>query len=207
VNYFITGTDTGVGKTFVTALLTRAGRKAGLDTIALKPICCGSREDVHILRAAADGQIPAEEINPMFFELPTSPLVTGKTKRGPVEIEPLAPWFLAHRGQRKSLLVEGAGGWLMPLSTTRTMADVAVLFQLPVLVVVANRLGCLNHTLLTIESIRARGLECAGLIFNNLAKSTTVASKTNKETLREACDVPILFEILPGQQSVELATA
>lgn len=207
MNYFVTGTDTGVGKTFVTALLTRAARLAGLDTLALKPICCGSREDVHILRAAADGQISPEEINPMFFELPTSPLVAGKKKRDPVEIESLASWFLFHRAQRKSLLVEGAGGWLMPLSATRTMADVAALFQLPVLLVVANRLGCLNHTLLTIESIRARGLECVGIVLNNREKSTSLASKTNSETLRQVCDVPVLFEIKPGQQSVELALA
>lgn len=205
MNYFVTGTDTGVGKTFVTALLTRAARLAGLDTLALKPVCCGSREDVHILRAAADGQISPEDVNPLFFKLPVSPIAVSKKKRLPVEIESLAPWFLAHRAQRQSLLVEGAGGWLMPLSATQTMADVAVLFQLPVLLVVANRLGCLNHTLLTIESIRARGLECAGLVLNNREKPSSLASKTNREALGEVCDVPILFEVKSGQQTLELA--
>lgn len=207
MNYFVTGTDTGVGKTYVTALLARALRQSGLDTIALKPVCCGSREDVHILRAATGGQLTAEEINPLFFEAAASPLATGRKKHGVVEIATLTPWFQALRARHQSLLVEGAGGWLMPLTATQTMADVAGLFQLPVLLVVGNRLGCLNHTLLTIESIRARGLECAGIVLNSREKSSSLASKTNKQVLSEICDVPVLFEILPGQQRIELATA
>jgi dethiobiotin synthetase len=207
MNYFITGTDTGVGKTYFTALLTRALRKAGFDTTALKPICCGPREDVHILRAASGGEFPPDEINPIFFEHAVAPLAAAREETRTVDMEQLAAWFLRLRPQRQSLLVEGVGGWLVPITENKTVADLALLTGLPVLIVVANRLGCLNHTLLTIESIRARGLACAGLVLNTLAKDQSLAAKTNREILQECCDVPVLFEIHPGQQSLELAVA
>lgn len=207
MNYFITGTDTGVGKTFFTALLTRALRKAGFDTAALKPICCGPREDVHILRAAADEELTPDEINPVALELPAAPLVAARAENREVDLAMLVPWFHALRTRHRSLLVEGAGGWLVPVSENKTVADMAALFGLPVLVVVANRLGCLNHTLLTVESIRARSLTCAGLVLNTLTEERDAATQTNKKILQECCDVPVLFAIHPGQQSLELAVA
>ncbi len=207
MNYFITGTDTGVGKTFFTALLTRALRRAGFDTGALKPICCGPREDVHILRAAAGGELTPEEINPVFFDLPVAPLVAAREENRNVDMDALAAWFQRLRSSRRSWLVEGAGGWLVPITPEKTVADLAALIGLPVLVVVANRLGCLNHTLLTIECIRAHGLKCAGLVLNNLTEEQTPATQTNKKILQECSDVPVLFEIHPGQQSLELAVA
>lgn len=205
MNYFITGTDTGVGKTYFTALLTRAARQAGLDTAALKPLCCGSREDVHILRAAAGGELPVEEINPVYYDLPVAPLVAAREENRPVSLSALAAWFAALRPRRGSWLVEGAGGWLVPLTETETVADLAVLLGLPVLVVVANRLGCLNHTLLTVEAIRARGLTCAGLVLNTLSNDHSAAAATNKRILQDFCDVPILFELRPGQQRLDIA--
>lgn len=207
MNYFITGTDTGVGKTYFTAMLTRALRKAGFDTAALKPICCGPREDVHILRAAADGELTPEEINPLFFDLPAAPLAAAREEKRAVDLDELAAWFQRLRPQRRSWLVEGAGGWLVPITREKTVADLASLIGLPVLVVVANRLGCLNHTLLTIESIRARGLECAGLVLNTFTEEQTAATQTNKKILQECSNVPVLFEIHPGQQNIELAVA
>jgi len=207
VNYFIAGTDTGVGKTYFTALLTRALRQAGFDTAALKPICCGPREDVHILRAAADGELTPEEINPAFFDLPAAPLVAACAENRAVDMDELSAWFQRLRPLRRSWLVEGAGGWLVPVSREKTVADLAVLIGLPVLLVVANRLGCLNHALLTIESIRAHGLPCAGLVLNTLTDDHSVATQTNRDALQECTDVPVLFEIRPGQQSLELAVA
>lgn len=207
MNYFVTGTDTGVGKTFVTALLVRALRKTGLNTVALKPICCGSREDVHILRAASGGELSMEEMNPQYFDIEAAPLAASRNHLEPVNLDFLAAWFQSHRAQRQSLLVEGAGGWMTPLAAKQTMADLAGLFQLPVLIVVPNRLGCINHTLLTVENIRSRGLECAGLILNSMEKKQSLAARTNRENLQEACAVPILFEIHPGQQALELDRA
>lgn len=205
MSYFITGTDTGVGKTYFTALLTRALRQQGLDTLALKPLCSGDRDDVDILRRAADHTATADEINPIWLAAPTAPLVAARRENRALDFEALVAWFSKLQAKRESLLVEGAGGWLVPITGTHTIADLAVAFQLPVLVVIANRLGCLNHALLTVESIRARGLTCAGLILNSLTIDDSIAAATNRETLEEVCDVPILAELLPGQTVLEWA--
>lgn len=202
---FVTGTDTGVGKTYVTALLTRALRQAGLDTVALKPLCCGPREDVDALCAASDGELTPDETNPVWLAAPTAPLVAARLENTAVDLPALGRWFDGIASTRNSLLVEGVGGWLVPVADGSTSADLAEMFGLPVLVVVANKLGCLNHTLLTLESIRARALPCAGLILNNLSTETSAATETNRQILTEFCDVPILFEIGPGQDAIRIA--
>ena len=207
MNYFITGTDTAVGKTYVASLLTRALRTAGFDTVALKPICCGSRDDVEALCAASDNELSADASNPVWFQNPVAPLVAARMENRDLDLAALATWFAHHRNRRRSLLVEGAGGWLVPLTPQATVADLAALFGLPVLLVVANRLGCLNHTLLTIESIRAHGLDCRGIVLNTLPGNPNAATETNRRTLEEICDVPILFDISPNQRKIELAVA
>lgn len=207
MNYFITGTDTGVGKTYVGSMLTRALRAAGFDTVALKPVCCGTREDVEALCAAADNELSPDAANPVWLQTPVAPLVAARLENREVNLRALAAWFEHHRQRRRSLVVEGAGGWLVPLSARETVADLAALFGLPVLLVVANRLGCLNHTLLTLESIRAYGLECRGIALNTLPGNSNQATQTNRQTLEEICDVPILFDIKADQRNIELAVA
>jgi dethiobiotin synthetase len=204
VRCFVTGTDTGVGKTYVTALLTRALRAAGLDTVALKPICCGPRDDVDALCAASEHELTADETNPVWLAAPAAPLVAARQEKTQVDLGALDRWFTAIQAVRNSLLVEGVGGWAVPVAPGQTSADLAEMFGLPVLVVVANKLGCLNHTLLTLESIRARGLPCAGLILNSLTADDSVAAQTNRVILREFCEAPILFEVAPGQTSIAL---
>lgn len=201
---FVTGTDTGVGKTYVTALLTRALRRTGLDTVALKPICCGPRDDVDALCAASDQELTPDETNPVWLAAPTAPLVAARLEKTTVDLPALGSWFDRLSATRTSLLVEGVGGWLVPMADGQTSADLAVRFGLPVLVVVANKLGCLNHTLLTLESIHARGLACAGVILNTLSDETSPATETNRRILEEFCDAPILFEITPGQRALAM---
>lgn len=204
MNFFITGSDTGVGKTYFTALLTQAARRAGLGTVALKPFCCGSHQDVEILSEAAENELRMEEINPVYFDLPTAPLAAARAENRMVDLMMVGEWFRKIRQEQESVLVEGAGGWLVPLTPTETVADLAVMLDLPVLVVVANKLGCLNHTLLTVESIRAHGLTCAGLVLNTLSSEQTPATQTNKTLLEDCCDAPVLFELQPGQDHVSL---
>ena len=206
VNYFITGTDTAVGKTYFTALLTRGLRRAGFDTVALKPICCGSRDDVDALCAASDNELSADAANPIWLKSPVAPFVAARLENRELNLAELEKWF-SHQRRRRSLLIEGAGGWLVPVTAKSTVADLAGLFGLPVLLVVANRLGCLNHTLLTLESIRAHGHECRGIVLNSMPGISDIATETNKRTLEEICDVPLLFNIGPDQRSIELAVA
>lgn len=202
---FVTGTDTGVGKTYVTALLTRSLRAAGLDTVALKPVCCGERDDAGILRAAADDELTLDEVNPVWFRTPVAPLVASRIEGGEVSVGGLVDWFSRVAGARKSVLVEGAGGWLVPLADGSTIADLAVRIDLPVVLVVANRLGCINHTLLTLESISRRGLKCDGIILNTVSPGVDDAVRTNREILVETSGVPVLFETGWGEMTLDLA--
>jgi dethiobiotin synthetase len=204
VRCFVTGTDTGVGKTYVTALLARALRAAGLDTVALKPICCGPRDDVDALCAASDHELTPDETNPIWLKAPAAPLVAARRENRPIDLAVLDRWFEGIQTGRNSLLVEGVGGWAVPVAPGQTSADLAEMLGLPVLVVVANKLGCLNHTLLTLESLRARGLRCEGLILNTLDADASVAAETNREILEEFCEAPILFEVRPGQTTIPL---
>jgi dethiobiotin synthetase len=109
-------------------------------------------------------------------------------------------WFRHLSSKHPSVLVEGAGGWLVPITTTQTIADLAARLSLPVVLVVANRLGCINHTLLTLESIRARGLHCPGIVLNTLSTTEDVATRTNREILEQ--HTPILLEIHPSQKDI-----
>ncbi len=197
---FITGTDTGVGKTFVVALLTRALRKAGFDTVALKPLCSGERDDVAILAEASGDTLTMEEINPIWLRAAAAPLVGATLEQRPISLGALEAWFNRIAANRQSILVEGAGGWLVPVTVTETIADVACRFALPVIPVVANKLGCINHALLTIESIRARGLECPGLILNSATEPDDIAKQTNRDVLSQFTNV--LVEIGCGQTEI-----
>lgn len=200
MNFFLTGTDTGVGKTFTTALLTRALRQAGFATIALKPLCSGERSDVEILRAASHHILSLDETNPVWLQAPATPLVAAQLENRTLSLDPLQHWFRSLSEKHPSLLVEGAGGWLVPITDTETIADLALRLDLPVILVVANRLGCLNHTLLTLESIRSRALHCPGIILNHLTPDSDIAQRTNAEIL--ASHTTILLEILPGQTTI-----
>ena len=200
MNLFLTGTDTGVGKTFTTALLTRALREAGLGSIALKPLCSGERSDVEILRAASENTLTLDETNPIWLQAPATPLVAAQLENRTLSLDPLVDWFHKLSAKHPSLLVEGAGGWLVPITDSETLGDFAARLKLPVIVVVANRLGCLNHTLLTLESIRARNLPCPGIILNHLTPDSDIAQRTNAQIL--ARHTQILLEIHPGQTHI-----
>jgi dethiobiotin synthetase len=200
MNLFITGTDTNAGKTFVTALLTRALRGRGFETIALKPLCSGERSDVEILQAASDHRLTLDKTNPIWLREPAAPLVAARLENRSISLDALVDWFRHLSSKHPSLLVEGAGGWLVPITPTETIADLAARLALPIVVVVANRLGCINHTLLTLESIRARGLHCPGIVLNTLSNTEDIATRTNREILEQ--HTPILLEIHPEQTEI-----
>jgi dethiobiotin synthetase len=208
MNFFITGTDTDAGKTFVTALLTRSLRKAGFDTVAMKPISCGEPGDTGALRAAADNELSSEEVTPVAYSAPLAPIEAARLEgRTFVSSEVLPTFERLHRTHR-SLLVEGVGGWLVPLAQDYSTADLAKAMGFPVLLVVRNRLGALNQSLLTLESIAAHGLTCEGIVLNNHPDDVgDLAADGNRRLLPELTKVPILFEINPDQSELELAVA
>jgi dethiobiotin synthetase len=206
MNYFITGTDTDAGKTFVTALLTRSLRKAGFDTVAMKPVSCGEPGDTEILRQAVTGELTAKEITPVSYSAPLAPIEAARLEGRTFNPEDVLSVFRRLKDSRRSLLVEGVGGWLVPLAAGYSTADLAKAMDLPVLLVVRNRLGALNHTLLTLESIKSHGLTCRGIVLNNHPSDDgDAALEGNRRLLTELTEIPILFEISPGQTELELA--
>lgn len=206
MRYFITGTDTGAGKTYFTCLLLRAMRAAERTAVGFKPVCCGSRQDVsHLLHAGAPGPT-ADEINPVFYKMPLAPFAAGMLENRPFQMEAVRGAWSALTEKYADILVEGAGGWEVPLTPSLTVAHLAVELALPVIVVVNNRLGALNHTILTVRSIQLCGLTCAGLVLNHVEGSRDMASISNAAVLREVLpSVPVLTEVMHGETDLRLA--
>jgi dethiobiotin synthetase len=204
MNYFVTGTDTDCGKTFVTALLVRAARAAGVDAVGAKPFCCGLREDVEILAEASGGVETLDAINSLWWKTPAAPRACELVG------EPVADVSRALAGVRElaarhaQVFCEGAGGWLVPVTEDVTIAEFAVQLGWPVIVVVRNKLGALNHALLTVESVRSRGLALQGIVLNHADGIDDEPKRTNRAVLEEFCGCPILAEIERGQAEISL---
>jgi dethiobiotin synthetase len=205
VNYFITGTDTDVGKTFVTALWVRELRRIGIDAVGMKPLCCGDRADAELLHAASDGAATLNELNPIWLRTPAAPYAASMIEERMLDLDAILKSYAALAAAHRAVLIEGAGGWLVPIRRDYAVADLAADLGAPVVIVVRNRLGALNHTLLTVRDIAARGLVCAGLIINNMDGQPDAATTTNRALLEELAGVPILFEIDRDQTELSLA--
>ena len=202
MNYFVTGTDTDCGKTYVTALLVRAARAAGVDAIGAKPFCCGPREDVEILAAASGGVESLDAMNPVWLKTPAAPRACEMLGEPAADVSRALVGMRELAAKHEQVFCEGAGGWLVPLTDKLTIADFAADLGWPVLVVVRNKLGSLNHTLLTLESIRARSLPLAGIILNDADGMDDEAKRTNRAVLEEFCGCPILAEIEKCQKKL-----
>ena len=202
VSAFITGTDTGVGKTYVTRLILEALRIEGIDAAGYKPVACGDRADATIL-AAASGNLPRDEVNPVFLKPALSPLVAGMLANRSVTLAELVHGYQHLAARHASVLVEGVGGWEVPLAPGLRVSDLAAALALPVIVVAANRLGCLNHVLLTVDAIRGRGLTCAGIILNQLEDEMDTAMITNKGVIEGLAGVPLLAHLIYRQDFLE----
>ncbi len=210
MNLFLTGTDTGVGKTYVAALLVRALRAAGVDCVGFKPICCGDRGDAELLHAASGGAVEINDINPVWMRPPAAPYTAAMIENRSVDLALIRETFARLRAAHQSIIVEGVGGWLVPIARDFFVRDLAAEFALPVAVVFANRLGAINHTLLTVESMRAAGLVCAGLIQNQMNETgaeETIATATNRGVIEELSALPVLFDIAHRQRDLRLAVA
>lgn len=158
--FFITGTDTGVGKTTLTSLLLQHLRRRGFPALALKPFCAGSRADAELLWTLQHGELGLNEINPFYFPEPVAPFVAGGRHRKGVPLSAVIHHIEDVRSRFPDcthLLIEGAGGLLVPLGERYTVLDLIVALACEVVVVAANKLGTINHTLLTIDALRHAG--------------------------------------------------
>jgi dethiobiotin synthetase len=198
MNFFVTGTDTDCGKTFVTALLVKAARAAGIEAVGAKPFCCGPREDVEILAAASGNVETLDAINPVWLKTPAAPRACEMLGEPAVDVPRALAGVRDLAARHAQVFCEGAGGWLVPVTREMTVADFAVRLGWPVIVVVRNKLGALNHALLTVESVQARGLALAGLVLNNADGLDDEPKRTNRAVLEEFCGCPILAEVGRG---------
>jgi dethiobiotin synthetase len=192
VSIFVTGTDTGVGKTTFLVWLLQRLQSLGLSCAGYKPICCGDREDARQLLAASACGLTIDDVNPCWLKTPAAPFTAAMTEGEEIDLEALRDGFVRLQDRVEFVAVEGVGGWIVPITSSYFTNDLAADLGLPVIVIAANRLGCLNHILLTTRSITEAGLNCAGVVLNPLLLSEDIATNTNADILRQCLTIPIL---------------
>lgn len=199
---FITGTDTGIGKTWATLCLMRALQSRGLSVVGMKPVATGAiwregrlvNEDALALQEAGSVSLPYELVNPYVFEPPVSPHIAAELAGERIDSARIVEVFHELRRRADCVLVEGVGGWKVPLNEREQVADLAMALGLPVIMVVGLRLGCLNHALLTYESIKASDIRHAGWIANQITSDFPYAEE-NIRTLDLALGLPPLAQL------------
>lgn len=196
MNYFVTGTDTGVGKTLISCALLHGFAAQGKRVVGMKPVAAGCdddghNEDVLQLRAAGNVAVGYGQINPYCFVPAIAPHLAAQRAGVIIRFSRIATSYHELAAQADVVIVEGAGGLLVPLNEQQDSADLAKELGLPVILVAGMRLGCLNHALLTQESIAARGLVLAGWVANVL-DAEMPALQQNIDTLRQRIAAPLL---------------
>jgi dethiobiotin synthetase len=197
--FFITGTDTGIGKTFIACAMIKALQARGLQVAPMKPVAAGTiivdgvvmNEDVADLMAATDHQFLSEDVNPYCLKEAIAPHIAALRENVDIEMDRIAKSYTVLAAQSDMVLVEGAGGFLVPMNEMNSMADLPRHLDLDVIIVVGMRLGCLNHALLTAEAVRARGLAVAGWVANTPGEAMS-AFEDNLATLQVAMGAPHL---------------
>lgn len=191
---FVTGTDTEVGKTRISVGLIKVLQQQGLKVAAMKPVASGcewqdgqlQNEDALALSQQADIKLPYSQINPYAFEPAIAPHLAAEQIGQSISLDVIETNFAAMKLQADAIVVEGAGGWLVPLNDQQTIADLAKALQLPVVLVVAIKLGCINHALLTVQAIAACGLKLEGWVANDFLQDTQSTSIIQSLTQRIA---------------------
>lgn len=207
--FFVTGTDTGVGKTFVTCALLHATRQRGLSAVGMKPVAAGVEEDGRnedVVRLLADSSIrpPLELVNPFLYDPPIAPHIAAREAGWPIEIETIRRALERLRRLADVVWVEGAGGFRVPLDEHYDTADLVRALALPVVLVVGMRLGCLNHALLTAEAITRRELVLAGWVANRIDPAMA-RFEANLETLAARLNAPLLGVVPYGADPAQAA--
>lgn len=191
--YFVAGTDTEVGKTYVSCQLLKQWKQQGFQTQAIKAISAGAEltddgwrnEDGEALQAAMTLSLPYEQVNPILLPDPVSPNITAAWHQQTLTVDGIVEHIKACIDpSADKVIIEGAGGWFCPISTDKTLADVAIALNIPVILVVGMRLGCLNHAILTATQIQQANVPCMGWYANQL-QPDMLAFDENIETLKQ----------------------
>lgn len=202
VGWFVTGTDTGVGKTCVAAGLLTALGQYGYSTVGMKPVASGGHhtaagvrnQDAEILIAASTVQADYESVNPYVFEPAVAPHIAAQQVGAEIQLTRIHDAYRRLTARADVVVVEGAGGWRVPLNREHDMANLGALLGLPVILVVGLRLGCINHALLTAEAVKADGLAVAGWVANEIEPDMP-ARNDNIAAIRDRIGAPLLASI------------
>ena len=210
MNYFVTGTDTGVGKTLVSCALLHSFASQGKRVIGMKPIAAGCdegglNEDVKQLLASSNIAANLDLVNPYSFPQFMAPHIAAHHVGVRIELAKILNAYQHLAAQADTVIVEGAGGFMVPLSDSKTSVDLALQLGLPVILVVGMRLGCLNHALLTCRAIESCGLKCAGWVANVVDKDMSALAE-NIEALQQRIAAPLLG-VVPNQPVPDARTA
>ncbi|MCO7225698.1 dethiobiotin synthase [Pleionea sp. CnH1-48] len=200
--YFVTGTDTEVGKTYVTCLLSRSLAACQQSVANFKPVAAGAEfinqqlcnEDALLLQVSASKALAYEQVNPFCFEPAIAPHIAAANAGVEVTVESIEQSLSLDSFDEDIALVEGAGGWLVPLNDNQSFADIPAALDCDIILVVGMRLGCINHALLTVESIRARGMKLAGWVANEIDPDMS-AYADNLVTLTQLISAPLIAEV------------
>lgn len=212
--FFITGTDTEIGKTMVSTLLIRALVADGRQVVGMKPVASGAsesggelrNEDALALMACANVSVPYEQINPYCFVPPVAPHLAAEQAGVIIDANRIVEHYRSLAQKADVVVVEGVGGWRVPLAGSFAVSDLAYQLALPVILVVGIRLGCINHALLTAESIQASGCKLAGWVANMIQPNGLMLTE-NIHTLKTRFNFPLLATIphIASSQDIDLS--
>lgn len=213
-DFFVTGTDTGVGKSLVAAALLRHLGQTGRRAVGMKPVAAGTswvdgrwcNDDVEALSAASNVQAPAPWVCPYLLRDAMAPHIAAENEGIPLRLDHLQACFAQLQSVSDSVVVEGAGGFSVPINATETLADLAQVLAVPVVLVVGIRLGCLNHALLTAQAIRQAGLPLVGWVANHIDPEMS-APVENVNSLAQRLGAPCWAQIPWQMQSPRISFA
>lgn len=203
---FITGTDTGVGKTYVTTLLAKYFQKQGIKVAIFKPIATGpkSENDALYYRKQLKLKEPLTLINPIHLSFPLAPYPAAKLEKKKINLKKIFKTYKILESKSDLVLVEGIGGVLVPITKNYLVADLIEDLNLPSVIVARAGLGTINHTLLTIEVLKAHKIKIIGVIMNGFGKKSDISEKTNAEIIEELSHVPILAKVKKNASDLQL---
>ncbi|MES9857435.1 MAG: dethiobiotin synthase [Sedimenticola sp.] len=198
-NYFITGTDTDCGKTEITLGLMQGLQDRGISVLGMKPVASGAvttaygprNDDAVRIRQQASEMVDYDLVNPFAYAPPIAPHLAAEQVGREIDFWQIRACYQALSLKAESVIVEGVGGWRVPLGKDQALSDLAVILQLPVILVVGLKLGCINHAILTAESIKSSGLRLAGWVAN-VVDEAMLEPEANIETLKQHIDAPLL---------------
>lgn len=203
--FFITGTDTEVGKTYVTCEMLRSFRAMGKTTLAMKPLAAGAEEaepgvwrneDALLLQEAMTELLPYQQLNPICLKQPVAPHIAAANEGKTLSAGRIAGFCRGAMMQKADVkLIEGAGGWRVPLNPRENLSDLVRELNIPVIMVVGLKLGCLNHALLTADAIRTDGCKLAGWVANQLQPEPMEEQAGNIQTLMQRLPAPLLGHV------------